>query len=67
MYILLKFDYAKFGLSNLCLSKVIEENPLGVGYLPPPIQEGLKKLAKPGDFVFIKTNESGYSNVYAKV
>ena len=25
------------------------------------------KLAKPGDFVFIKTNESGYSNIYAKV
>ena len=27
----------------------------------------LKKLAKPGDFVFIKTNKSGYSNIYAKV
>ena len=27
----------------------------------------LKKLAKPGDFVLIKTNQSGYSNVYVKV
>ena len=27
----------------------------------------LKKLAKPGDFVLIKTNESKYSNVYVKV
>ena len=30
MCILLKFDYAKFGVSNLCLSKVIKEKPLGV-------------------------------------
>ena len=27
----------------------------------------LKKLAKPEDFVLIKTNKSGYSNVRAKV
>ena len=27
----------------------------------------LKKLAKPEDFILIKTNKSGYSNVYAKV
>ena len=27
----------------------------------------LKKLAKSGDFVLIKTNESRYSNVYVKV
>ena len=26
MYILLKFDYAKFGFSDLCLATVIEEN-----------------------------------------
>ena len=28
MCILLKFDYAKFGVSNLFFSKVIEEKPL---------------------------------------
>ena len=28
MYILLKLDYAKLGVSNLILSKVIEEKPL---------------------------------------
>ena len=27
---LLKLDYGKFGVSNLFLSKVIEEKPLGV-------------------------------------
>ena len=36
MWILLKFHYAKFGVSNLCFSKVFEEKPLGVGFLPPP-------------------------------
>ena len=34
MCILLKFDYAKFGVSNLCFSKVIEEKPMG-GRLDP--------------------------------
>ena len=35
MYILLKFDYAKFGVSNLFFSQVIEEKPLGgVGSTP---------------------------------
>ena len=29
MCILLKLDYAKFGVSNLFFSKVIEEKPLG--------------------------------------
>ena len=29
MYILLKLDYAKFGVSNLFFSKVFEEKPLG--------------------------------------
>ena len=27
----------------------------------------LMKLAKPGDFILIKTNESGYLNIYVKV
>ena len=31
-----KLDYAKFGVSNLFLSTVIEEKPLGVGSTPPP-------------------------------
>ena len=31
MCILLKFDSAKFGVSNLCLSNVIEEKPLRGG------------------------------------
>ena len=46
MSILLKFDYAKFDVSNLFFSEVIEEKPLGVGStpLPPPplVKEGLK-------------------------
>ena len=36
MCILLKFDYAKFGVSNLCFSKVIKEKPLGGRLDPPP-------------------------------
>ena len=44
MCILLKLDYAKFGVSNLFLSKVIKEKPLGVGLTPPPlVKEGLIK------------------------
>ena len=34
MCILLKLDYAKFGVSNLFFSKVIEEKLLGVGSTP---------------------------------
>ena len=48
MYIILKFDYAKFGVSNLCFSKGIEEKPLGGRLNPPPpplIKEGLKFLS----------------------
>ena len=41
MCILLKLDYAKFGVSNLFLSKGIEEKPLGVGSTPsPPLGTG---------------------------
>ena len=42
-----KLDYAKFGASNLLLSKVIEEKPLGVGPIPPPpllVKEGLSQF-----------------------
>ena len=41
MYILLKLHYAKFGVSRLFCSKVIEEKPLG-GWLDPSlVKEGL--------------------------
>ena len=42
MCILFKLHYAKFGVSNLFLSKVIEEKPLGVR-LDPLGKEGLKE------------------------
>ena len=35
MCILLKLDYAKFGVSDLFCSKVIEEKPLGCRLEPP--------------------------------
>ena len=42
MCMLLKLNYAKFGVSNLFLSKGIEEKPLGVGSARTPlVQEGL--------------------------
>ena len=37
MCILLKLDYAEFGASNLFLSNVIEEKPLGGRLDPPPL------------------------------
>ena len=40
MCILLKLDYAKFGVSNLFLSNVIEENPLCGLDPPPPLGTG---------------------------
>ena len=47
MCILLKFNYAKFGVPNLFFSKVIEEKPLG-GLLDTPFgQEGLKAHCRP--------------------
>ena len=42
MCILLKLHYAKFDVSGLFCSKVIEEKPLGVGSTPPLVKEGLK-------------------------
>ena len=45
MCVLLKLDYAKFEVSNLIFSNVIEEKLLGVGSTPPPpplVNEGLK-------------------------
>ena len=43
MCILLKFDYAKFGVSNLRLSNVIKEKPLGNWLEPPPFGTGRVK------------------------
>ena len=51
MCILLRLDDAKFAVSNLFLSKVIEEKLLWVGSTPPPPpplgKEGLIVKAKP--------------------
>ena len=45
MCMLLKFDYAKFCVSNLSFSKVIEEKALGAGAARAPlVQEGLKHI-----------------------
>ena len=48
MCILLKIDYAKFGVSNLFFQKVIEERPLGggVGSIPPPLGKGRVSVLK---------------------
>ena len=43
MYILLKLGYAKFGVSNLLFSKVIEEKPLGGRLDPIPLGKGRVK------------------------
>ena len=42
MCILFKLQYAKFGVSNLVFSKVIEEKPLGGRLEPPLVKQGLK-------------------------
>ena len=45
MCILLKLHYAKFDVSRLFCSNVIEEKPLGVGSTPSPlVKEGLKNI-----------------------
>ena len=45
MCILLKFDSANFGASNLLFSKVIEEKPLRCPLDPPLVKEGVKDLS----------------------
>ena len=66
MCILLKFDYAKVCVSNLCFSKVFEEKPLGVvGSTPPPppptlVQEGLTHSAE-------HNFEIGYVEMYVEM
>ena len=44
MCMLLKFNYAKFGVSDLFLSKVIEKNIWGVDSTPPPWYRNGKDL-----------------------
>ena len=46
MCMLLKLDYAKFGVSYLLFSKVIEEKPLGAARTPPPGKGRVKKHEK---------------------
>ena len=43
MWILLKLDYAKFGVSNLFCSKVIKEKPLEISSPPPPPLSQIEK------------------------
>ena len=50
MCILLKLQYAKFDVSRLFCSNVIEEKPLGGRLAPPPPGKGMVKL-----FVLIMT------------
>ena len=50
MCILLQLDCAKFGVSNLFLSKVIEKKPLG-GLAPSPLGKGrVKKRSMMNDY-----------------
>ena len=44
MCILLKLDYARFGVSYLFFSKVIEEKLWRVGSIPPPPSLGKGKV-----------------------
>ena len=44
MCFLMKLDYGKFRVSDLLFSKVIEENPAGVGSIPLLVMEGLIKI-----------------------
>ena len=44
MYILLKLHYAKFDISGLLCSKVIEKTPLGGRLDPPPLGKGRIKV-----------------------
>ena len=44
MCMLLKLDYAKFGVSNLFFSKVIKEKPLGGSTPLTLVKEGLRCL-----------------------
>ena len=49
MCILLKLHYAKFDVSRLLCSKVIEEKPLG--WARPPLGKGRVKITSSQDFI----------------
>ena len=52
MCMLLKLGYAKFGVSNLILSKVIKEKPLGVGSTSLSLGKGrVRKIQFHLDFI----------------
>ena len=63
MCILLKLHHAKFDVSGLFCSKVIEEKPLEEGRLPPPpppplVKEGLRLLKFTYPFISKRCKES---------
>ena len=47
MFILFKLQYAKFDVSRLFCSKVIEEKPFGGSARPPLVKEGLRHHGSP--------------------
>ena len=66
------FEHNNKGNKSYSLGlRIDEDNRKWWESLEAKLQElsnpALKKLAKPGDLVLIETNESGYSNIYAKV
>ena len=70
MCILLKFDFGKFGVSNIYFSKVIEEKPLGLDSipLPPPpplVKEGLKAYKLLLDDLQVFCNETIFQIFHA--
>ena len=73
MCILLKLDYAKFGVSNLSFSKVIEEKPFLAGSVRPPpaplVKEGLiSRMKTTGVFrmfwIYIEDKSDQQLNMY---
>ena len=54
MSILLKLDYAKFGVFNLFFSKVIREKPMGdCSTPPPPVGKRRVNPIEPGLFLHL--------------
>ena len=62
MCIFLEFDYAEFGASNLCFSKVNEDKPLGAPTPPPPLDTGGVKMYSMGACAVLgKSNQNALS------
>ena len=55
MCILLKLHYAKFDVSRLFCSKVLEKKPQGVGSIPPPLGTG--RVNKSSEINFERDND----------